>query len=75
MTNNLGTEVCKNPLTVRLNFDPAGTPSTMYDQYYLLERLNMCVVCGSENLPLYRKNIVPQEYRRKFLLPVEHMIF
>ena len=60
-----GAIVCENPLTVRLNFEPAGRPSSEYDQYYLLDKANKCVVCGQENSVL-RKNIVPHDYRRHF---------
>jgi len=60
-----GTITCENPLTVRLNFEPAGRPSSEYDQYYLLDKANKCVVCGQENSML-RKNIVPHDYRRHF---------
>ena len=65
MSKERGTVVCENPITVRLNFEPAGRPSTDYDQYYLLEKSNMCVVCGSKD-SILRKNIVPHEYRRNF---------
>ena len=52
-------------MTVRLNFEPSGRPSSEYDQYYLLDKVNKCVVCGKDESFL-RKNIVPHEYRKHF---------
>ena len=52
-------------MTVRLNFEPSGRPSSEYDQYYLMDKSNNCVVCGNDESYL-RKNIVPHEYRKHF---------
>lgn len=60
-----GEVVCENPMTVRLNFEPAGRPSSEYDRYYLTDKVNKCVVCGRSESFL-RKNIVPHEYRKHF---------
>lgn len=60
-----GDLISENPLTVRLNFEPAGRPSTDYDRYYLMDKANKCVVCGVED-SILRKNIVPHEYRTHF---------
>ena len=65
MVKERGTIVCETPLTVRLNFEPAGRPSSEYDRYYLMDKANKCVVCGQVNSVL-RKNIVPHDYRRHF---------
>lgn len=60
-----GEVVCENPMTVRLNFEPSGRPSSEYDRYYLTDKVNKCVVCGQSESFL-RKNIVPHEYRKHF---------
>jgi len=52
-------------MTVRLNFEPSGRPSSEYDLYYLRDKANACVVCGRQETFL-RKNIVPHEYRKHF---------
>uniref|UniRef100_A0A1I8G8B8 3'-5' exonuclease domain-containing protein n=1 Tax=Macrostomum lignano TaxID=282301 RepID=A0A1I8G8B8_9PLAT len=61
----LATVVSTDPiLIIRLNFEPSGRPRG--DQaYYLAERDNRCVVCGSVQ-GLQRKKIVPEEFRRHF---------
>ena len=41
-----------------------------YDQYYLLEKANQCVVCGRADSVL-RKNVVPHDYRRHFPLALK----
>lgn len=61
----MGEIVCESPFTVRLNFEPSGRPSSEYDYYYIVEKANICVVCGSDESFL-RKNIVPHEYRKHF---------
>ena len=54
--------VSQSPPTLKLHFEPAGRPKEDRN-YYLLDKQNICVVCGaSENC--VRKNIVPHEYRR-----------
>lgn len=59
--------VSEDPLVVRLNFEPSGRPLADRDdgRFYLQERLNLCVVCGKDELYI-RKNIVPLEYRKHF---------
>ena len=52
-------------MTVRLNFEPSGRPSSEYDRYYLTDKVNKCTVCGQSESFL-RKNIVPHEYRKHF---------
>ena len=61
----LGEYVCRDPVTVRLNFEPAGRPEGRAGEYYLTEKTNNCVVCGKEDSYL-RKYIVPHEYRKHF---------
>ncbi|CAH1783562.1 unnamed protein product [Owenia fusiformis] len=60
----LGEKVCDDPFTVKLNFEPSGRPESG-ENYYLAEKLNICVVCGSEDSYI-RKNIIPKEYRKYF---------
>nr|XP_053631172.1 LOW QUALITY PROTEIN: exonuclease 3'-5' domain-containing protein 2-like [Cherax quadricarinatus] len=63
----LGVKISENPLVVRLNFEPAGRPQVEKDdgKFYLLERHNICVVCGKGESYI-RKNVVPHEYRKHF---------
>jgi len=55
-------EVHDDPLTVRLLFEPSGRPVDE-QSYYLSEKDNVCVVCGSDESYI-RKNIIPREYRK-----------
>ncbi|CAK1600277.1 unnamed protein product [Parnassius mnemosyne] len=57
--------VVKDPLTVRLRFEPAGRSVGDVGRYYQLTKENKCVVCGSNNSYI-RKNVVPREYRKYF---------
>ena len=54
--------VSETPPTVQLTFEPMGKPGKDRE-YYLMQKENVCVVCGSDR-DCIRKNIVPQEYRR-----------
>ena len=54
--------ISDSPPTLKLKFEPAGKPSKERD-YYLAEKENICVVCGSDTNCI-RKHIVPQEYRK-----------
>ncbi|XP_077546846.1 exonuclease 3'-5' domain-containing protein 2-like [Haemaphysalis longicornis] len=62
----LGTIVSSGdePLAVQLNFEPSHRP-VLDEQYYIQNRDNICVVCGSKE-SLVRKNVVPHEYRKYF---------
>ncbi|XP_052101833.1 exonuclease 3'-5' domain-containing protein 2-like isoform X1 [Mytilus californianus] len=60
----LADKVNDDPFTVQLRFEPAGRP-TSKDDYYLQEKENICVVCGSKD-SYVRKQVVPKEYRRYF---------
>ena len=55
--------VSEAPLTLKLHFEPAGRPGEDRE-YYLQNKENICVVCGTEE-NCVRKNIVPHEYRRQ----------
>jgi len=57
--------VCRDPVTVRLNFEPKGRPEGAAGEYYLIVKSNHCVVCGRDESYL-RKWIVPHEYRKHF---------
>ena len=59
---NCSAIVSEEPLTLKLHFEPAGRPGEDRE-YYLQNKENMCVVCGTEE-NCVRKNIVPHEYRR-----------
>uniref|UniRef100_H2YDP5 Exonuclease 3'-5' domain-containing protein 2 n=1 Tax=Ciona savignyi TaxID=51511 RepID=H2YDP5_CIOSA len=64
--------VTETPFTIRLRFEPAGRPASNRD-YYLYDKKNACVVCGSDG-SIVRKNVVPHEYRRHFpLLLKDHV--
>ncbi|XP_026484497.2 exonuclease 3'-5' domain-containing protein 2 [Vanessa tameamea] len=57
--------VNKDPLTVRLRFEPAGRSVGDVGRYYQLTKENKCVVCGAKDSYI-RKNVVPREYRKYF---------
>ncbi|XP_072028689.1 exonuclease 3'-5' domain-containing protein 2-like isoform X2 [Amphiura filiformis] len=61
---DIGVAECQEPFTVRLKFEPKGTPGPDRG-YYLSEKENRCVVCGREDTYI-RKNIVPHEYKKFF---------
>ena len=52
----------KDPITVKLNFEPAGSHNKAIREYHLLDVKHICVVCGEEQ-SYFRKYIVPHEYR------------
>ncbi len=54
-------KISDDPPTLRLLFQPGG-PGFAGDVYHLSERLNRCVVCGSEEW-LGRHHILPHQYR------------
>lgn len=62
--------VSEEPLTLKLHFEPAGRPGEDRE-YYLQNKENICVVCGTEE-DCVRKNIVPHEYRR-YIAATDHM--
>lgn len=64
LTKGLATKVSDDPLTVKLNFTPAGAGDAG-DEYMLANKDNKCVVCGSDN-ELTRHHVVPYCYRVHF---------
>lgn len=52
------------PLTIRLNFAPNGLGHAS-DNFYLQERKNICVCCGTDQY-LTKHHVVPYCYRRFF---------
>jgi hypothetical protein len=62
LSQRLGELVSSDPPTLRLNFEPAGRAQ---NEYYMSDKANRCVVCGSEN-NLVRHFVVPRCYRYKF---------
>eukprot|EP01133_Synstelium_polycarpum_P018140 gene18140-21684_t len=67
LDRDLATITLENPLTIVLKFQPKGNGHAD-DQYYLSNKENRCVVCGSEKRIL-RHSIVPHSYRQ--YLPVD----
>jgi len=65
ISKGIGVQVCEDPLTVRLKFEPSGRPEGKCGEYYLTFKPNICVVCGKDESFL-RKCIVPHEYRKYF---------
>jgi len=64
MKRNLAEVVEKNPLTIRLKFQPSGNGKS-HNLYYLTKIKNKCVVCGT-NKNLTKHHIVPYLYRKFF---------
>ncbi|PRP79199.1 hypothetical protein PROFUN_13079 [Planoprotostelium fungivorum] len=60
----LADQISDDPPTIRLKFQPNGQGHSG-DPYYLGEKKNICVVCGTE-AKLVRHSIVPHSYRRHF---------
>lgn len=59
---------------IRLNFETKG-PGNQGDPYFLSEKANACVVCGSDK-SINRHHIIPKQYRKYFPLDVkEHNHF
>ncbi|XP_045134469.1 exonuclease 3'-5' domain-containing protein 2-like isoform X2 [Portunus trituberculatus] len=73
VVKGLGHLVSEDPLIVRLNFEPTGRPQAEREdgEFYLQERLNVCVVCGQKDSYI-RKNVVPHEYRKHFPSLLKH---
>jgi hypothetical protein len=68
MDRQLGTIIKSDPLTIRLNFKPAGAGNAG-NKFYEEAKSNICVVCGTTE-GLLRHNVIPLLYRRHF--PVSH---
>jgi len=64
LDRQLAEVVEENPFTIRLNFWPAG-PGNCDNEFYLKEKQNICVVCGTSH-NLTRHHCVPHQYRRYF---------
>ena len=65
ISKGIGYQVCDDPFTVRLKFEPSGRPEGRAGEYYLSVKPNICVVCGQDESFL-RKSVVPHEYRKYF---------
>ncbi|XP_023954767.2 exonuclease 3'-5' domain-containing protein 2 [Bicyclus anynana] len=65
VVKELADVVSKEPLKVRLRFEPAGRSVGDVGRYYQLTKENKCVVCGAHDSYI-RKNVVPREYRKYF---------
>jgi hypothetical protein len=69
LKKNLGEIVSKNPLVVKLNFEPNGL-GNHNKEFGLSDMLNICVVCGNDS-HLTKHHVVPYCYRRYFPLEVK----
>lgn len=68
-SRNLAKVVCGNPYTIQLYFNPNGL-GNFNDNYYLSDKENICVVCGScENLT--KHHIIPKCFRKHFPLRIK----
>jgi len=64
---NLADIVCKDPLTIKLNFEPSAR-NNINDLFFLSHKKNICVVCGNDNLEdLTKHHVVPYCFRKHFL--------
>ena len=62
LTRNLADKI--SPTAIQLRFKPNG-PGHMGDHYYMSQKENKCVVCGTES-QLTRHHVIPYCYRRYF---------
>lgn len=64
LEKDLGELVREDPFIVRLKFEPSGRP-ILDNKFYIQAKKSGCVVCGN-NDHVFRKTVVPHEYRRYF---------
>lgn len=64
LQNGLAATISDDPLIIQLNFEPKGI-GHFGDKFYLEEKLNICVSCGSTEHHT-RHHIVPYCFRRYF---------
>ncbi len=64
LKRDLAEIVSEEPLRIRLKFQPQGTGHAGH-RYYLSQKKNRCVVCGSEG-QLTKHHVVPSCYRKSF---------
>lgn len=67
LSRNLAEVVSEEPYVIRLTFIPGGLGKAD-DPFYLQERANICVVCGTDQ-KLSRHHCIPSCFRRYF--PIE----
>jgi len=66
LNRNLADIVCQNPLTIKLNFEPAKR-SRPDEMFYVTHKKNVCVVCEHSVLEdLTKHHIVPYCFRQHF---------
>lgn len=63
LKRNLAQVVCRDPFTIRLNFEPKGRGNEG-DLYYLSDKENKCVVCGEEG-EVNKHHIIPKMFRSR----------
>ena len=67
VSKGIGTLISRDPHVVRLKFEPKGRPEGDAGAYYLIDKENICAVCGETNSSEHaRKYVVPHEYRKYF---------
>lgn len=65
LKRNLAVVINEDPLSIKLNFTPKGSGESV--DVLKLERKNLCVVCGIEDLEVLTKHhLVPFVYRQHF---------
>ena len=69
LNRNLGTIVDGDPKIIKLSFMPKGD-GKFGDPYYMTEKKNQCVVCGTKS-DLTKHHCVPKCYRRFFPLSIK----
>jgi hypothetical protein len=62
LERDLATLVSKDPMTIKLNFEPKGRGHSG-DEFYLKERKDICVVCGYKR-NLTKHHVMPTCFRR-----------
>jgi len=68
LERNLAIVISEEPYEIQLTFKPDGN-GHVNDEYYLGQKENRCVVCGTNDLSVLTKHhIVPYEYRKHFPL-------
>eukprot|EP01132_Coremiostelium_polycephalum_P007647 gene7647-9405_t len=62
VSRNLAVIINEDPLSIELKFEPKGNGHAN-DDYYLADKKNICVVCGSD-YKILRHSVVPHCYRQ-----------
>ena len=66
LTRDLANMISEIPPVIQLKFEPGGL-GWFGDEFALTQKQNLCVVCGTEELPrLTKHHIVPTLYKKHF---------